>query len=241
MDKMKNSLFFYTFFCTSTLISNDNWTSFKEKTLLITNNLAGWCSDEKALLIMDLIHQNKFQTCIEIGVFSGKSIIPMAMVLKYNCKGIVFGIDCWNEFDATRGYEKNDNNYKWWSQINYDYYHSITLDKIKENKLSDYCRLIKQSSEKAANLFIDNTIDFIHFDGNHNENFTFQDIINYFPKIKDGGYILLNDPNWLSMKRSLVFLLERTDLITPFSPCASYFLFRKNNKRSENAKVLFKQ
>jgi hypothetical protein len=82
-------------------------------------------------------------------------------------------------------------------------------------------------------------IDFIHLDGNHNEEFAFQDITDYFPKIKDGGYILLNDPNWFSMKRSLVFLLERADLVSSFSPSATYFLFRKNNQRAQNANILF--
>lgn len=118
--------------------------------------------------------------------------------------------------------------------------HKTILKLIKQNKLSNYCSLIKKSSENALSQFADETLDFLHIDGNHCEQLVFQDVTGYFSKVKDGGYILLNDPNWYSGKLALVFLLERTDLISSFSPSATHLLFRKNNQRMENACVLFK-
>jgi hypothetical protein len=203
------------------------------------NTVPGWCSSEKALLMMDIIKENKCQYCVEIGVFSGMSLLPIAKALQYNGKGKIFAIDAWDASEATKGFNLSDPNYTWWSQLDFNYFYKKTLALISKNKLNKFCSVIKQSSQSAAHIFSNEVIDFIHLDGNHNEEVAVQDIIEYFPKIKDGGYILLNDPNWFSMKRSLVFLLERADLVSSFSPSATYFLFRKNNQRAQNVSILF--
>lgn len=201
--------------------------------------IPGWCSPEKALLMMDIIKENKCRCCVEIGVFSGKSLFPIARALQYNGVGTVVAIDAWDPSEATKGFRPSDPNYVWWSQLDYKYFYNQTVACINNNRLERFCAIVKRPSHYAACLFATGTIDFIHMDGNHNEDYSFQDISEYFPKVKDGGYILLNDPNWYSMKRSLVFLLERADLVSPFSPSAPYFLFRKNNKRAKKAHVYF--
>lgn len=227
--------------CAATsLFSSETWISFKKKTIEKMNKVPGWCSSEKAHLMMDVIKKNKCQNCIEIGVFAGKSLFPIAKALQYNGEGKVFAIDAWDSSEAIKGFIASDPNYMWCSQQNFNFFYKKTLHLINESNLSKFCDIIKRSSQNAAYLFMNETIDFIHLDGNHNEEFVFQDIINYFPKVKDGGFILLNDPNWLSMKSSLVFLLERADIISSFSSSATYFLFRKNNQREQNANALFK-
>lgn len=239
MNHIKKSVSIFLICITTPLFSNDAWVSLKNETIATMNTVSGWCSSEKALLIMDVIKENKCQYCVEIGVFSGKSLLPIAKALQYNGEGKVFAIDAWDASEATKGFNAADPNYTWWSQLNFDYFYKKTLTLINKNKLNKFCNVIRHSSQIAVHLFSNEVIDFIHWDGNHNEEFAFQDIIDYFPKIKDGGYILLNDPNWFSMKHSLVFLLERADLVSSFSPSATYFLFRKNNQRAQNANSLF--
>lgn len=236
---MKKLACIFLFCITSSLFAQDEWVVFKNETVLEMNTIPGWCSPEKALLMMDIIKENKCKCCIEVGVFSGMSLFPIAKALQYNGSGKVSAIDAWDPLEAIKGFSSSNSNYAWWSQLDFIYLFRQTLTLISKNKLNKFCSIIKQSSQNAASLFADDTIDFIHLDGNHNEEFAFQDVINYFPKVKDGGYILLNDPNWFSMKRSLVFLLERADVISSFSPSATYFLFRKNNQRMQNANVLF--
>lgn len=236
---MKISICIFLLCITTSLFSQDAWMSFKNATVSEMKTVPGWCSTEKALLMMDIIKENKCQCCVEIGVFSGMSLLPMAKALQYNRSGKVFALDAWNPLEAIKGFSSSDPNYLWWSQLDFNYFYKQTLLLIYKNGLNKFCSIIKQPSQDATCLFADETIDFIHLDGNHNEEFSFQDVTNYFPKVKDGGYILLNDPNWLSMRLSLVFLLERADLISPFSSSATYFLFRKSNQRMQNANVLF--
>jgi len=238
MNSCKKTLVFLICMTTS-LFSDESWEPFKKETIAMTHDVTGWCLSEKALLMMDVIRENKCRHCVEIGVFSGKSLIPIAMALQYNGEGKVFAIDAWDPSEAVKGFDSSDPNYVWWNQLDYNYFYRQTLTLIRRNKLNKFCDVIKQTSRNALRLFADETIDFLHLDGNHNEEFAFQDVIDYFPKVKDGGFILLNDPNWSSMKRSLVFLLERTDLISPFLPSVTYVLFRKNNQRVQNANVLF--
>jgi hypothetical protein len=59
--------------------------------------LEGWCSKEKACAFIDLVLQEKPQTCVEIGVFGGKSLLPVAMALKSLGQGIVIGVDPWDK------------------------------------------------------------------------------------------------------------------------------------------------
>ncbi len=218
----------------------EDWDTFKERSISVSSNIPGWCSREKAQFLMNFIKENKVTSCIEIGVFGGASLFPIARSLQYTGSGIVYAIDAWDPKESVRGLTPNNPNYSWWNEIDYDFFYQQTLSLIKQNDLHRYCQVIKLPSQKAVNLFADGTIDFIHFDGNHHEQCVFEDLIAYFPKICDGGYILLNDANWYGMKQALVFLLERAETISPFLPSAPYVLFRKNSEKEEKAKALFK-
>lgn len=239
MKHFKKSISIFLVYSAVSLFAQDSWVSFKNETIATMNTVPGWCSTEKAFLIMDVIKKNKCSCCVEIGVFSGRSLLPIAKALQHNGNGKVFAIDAWDVSEAIKGFNDSDPNCIWWSQLNFNHFYEETVHLVKKNKLNEFCVIIKQSSQNAVYLFAHETIDFIHLDGNHNEDVALQDITNYFEKVKNGGYILLNDPNWFSMKSSLVFLLERADLVSSFSPSATYFLFRKNNQRWQNANVLF--
>lgn len=95
------------------LSSSDSWTSFKEETILIMNEIPGWCSKEKAFLIMDLLKETQCQNCIEIGVFAGSSLLPIAKTLKHNGTGKLYAIDAWDSIEAVEGFDISGSDYKW--------------------------------------------------------------------------------------------------------------------------------
>lgn len=230
----------FLFCIAASLTSREEWLSFKNETILNMKHVPGWCSTEKAHIMMDVIKENKCQFCVELGVFSGMSLFPIAKALQYNRSGKVYAIDAWDRSEALKSFSSpNDPNYIWWGSLDYDDFFKQTLDLIQRNKLRRFCKIIKRSTIDAACLFADESIDFIHLDGNHNAEVAFQDLIHYFPKVKDGGYILLNDANWISMNSSVVFLLENTNIISHFSPSATFLLFRKSNQRLKSSSVLF--
>lgn len=239
MHPMRFLLLFLIFLTTglNPLLAND-WTIFCEQTLSYLPTIEGHCSKEKALLMMNLIRKEKLKKCVEIGVFAGSSVYPITRALQFNQTGVVFAIDAWDANQATLEIKETKPEYKVlkeldWNKI-YNDFHSL----LARNGLTKYCKIIRQPSEMATSVFEDKTIDFIHFDGNHGVNSSYQDVIRYFPKVKNGGYILLNDANWISLRRPLVFLLERCDLISEFSASSSYILFRKNEAREKKAEAL---
>jgi len=238
MKKPTLLIFIFCIFYGS-LYSKEAWDSFKNETISKMSNIEGWCGEDKARQMMDIIQRYKCKNCVEIGVFSGKSLFPIARALQFNGNGVVFAIDAWNVTEATKGFNKKNPNYVWWNQINYKKTHQDTIRLIIDNGLDNQCHILKQSSQQALNSFSDKSIDFIHFDGNHNEDIYFEDVSNYFSKVKNNGFIVLNDPNWVTSKLALVFLLERTELISTFSPSATYFVFRKNKIRLEAANELY--
>src|SRR3990167_10736869 len=75
--------------------------------------LQGWCTREKAAYLIDLILIEKPKKIVEIGVFQGKSLIPMACALEANGSGLIFGIDPWNAQDAAAGLKHPVNRSFW--------------------------------------------------------------------------------------------------------------------------------
>lgn len=229
---------FFLCMISSTLATPSDWGEVKRDTIAQMANISGWCEQEKAILMMDLIKEHKFECCIEIGVFAGKSLLPIINALRYNNYGHVFGIDAWSAKEATKGFSKLNPHYSWWNSLDYRNFYQQTITLVKQIEGGKYCSIVKQTSQDALSLFKNDSIDFIHIDGSHGEEEALQDVKNYFPKIKNGGYILLNDCNWFSMKSALIFLMERTETISSFSPSATYLLLRKTKKRVEKALML---
>lgn len=227
------------FFISVSLFAGDEWDFYKSETLVKMSKIQGWCSEEKALLIMDLVKEVRPLCCVEIGVFSGMSLLPIASSLKYNQEGALFAIDSWECEEARKGIDINDPYYSWWGAVNFEFFYDYTLELLEREELGGFCQVIKSSSLDALQTFGDKTIDFIHFDGNNSENGAFFDVVAYFPKIKDGGYILLTGSNLFIMKKALVFLLERADILSSFSGNENYLLLKKSLKREKNGYNLF--
>ena len=150
-----------------------------------------WCSKEKASLLMDLILIEKPETCVEIGVFTGSTLLPVAATLKYIEHGNVFAIDPWSNEESIRNLSENDPNRTWWSQVDMTEVLRIFSQMNQEWELEPYCNVLQYTSEEAVNDI--ESIDFIHFDGNYSEKSSLQDILLYLPKVKENGHILLSN------------------------------------------------
>ena len=155
-------------------------------------------------------------------------------------QGVVVAIDSWNVCDATQGLNIESTEYSSWNKINFNILYVKTKKLIQSNKLNNYCTLVRSTAQEALNLFSDESIDFLHFDGSFQENCAYADLVAYLPKLKNGGYVLLSNSNRLSSGKALVFLLERTNLISAFTEQKEYVLFQRDKEREKNSEKLFK-
>ncbi|MGL4540621.1 MAG: class I SAM-dependent methyltransferase [Candidatus Rhabdochlamydia sp.] len=161
------------------------------KNAIVSELKNSWCSAQKIELIMDLIYQIKPEVCVEIGVFSGSSLLPVAATLKYLGKGHMYGIDSWSNQEAVRYVNQDDPNYEWWSKVNMQQAHNVCQNLITRWRLKSFCSLLACTSSSAALQLPQ--IDFLHLDGNFSEEGSFADVELFLPKMKAGGYILLSN------------------------------------------------
>lgn len=173
-------------------------TAFKENVFHAMNQLDGWCSHYKASVLMDLVTHSNAQTVVEIGVFGGKSLIPMAFALKKNGSGIAYGIDPYQNSESQHGQEGV--HFDFWSMVDHKKVLNGLLQKIVQFDLQDYVDLRVVTSKNAPEI---PNIDILHIDGNHSEESSLFDVQKWVSLVRQGGFIILDDLTWGSDQGNL--------------------------------------
>lgn len=139
-------------------------------------------------MIMEQMSNNT--TMVEIGSWLGRSSCYVASLIKASGKNIKFYcVDTWEGSEEHKElleeFDKQEKN---------------LFIEFKNNivncELNDYITPIKMESTKAANMFEDNTVDFVHIDAAHDYENVLADINAWFPKVKAGGLITGDDYGW---------------------------------------------
>ncbi|MFI5334315.1 MAG: class I SAM-dependent methyltransferase [Chlamydiales bacterium] len=164
----------------------------KRQALEIMAELEGWCAEDKAAILVDLILKMKPATIVEIGVFGGKSLVPMACALKANQKGVIYGIDPWDPAASMAEVLHPDNKH-YWSIVDHRGIMQGLIQKIEQHDLVDQIELIESTSEHAPLIY---EIDILHIDGNHSEKTSFFDVNKWVPLVRKGGWIIFDDMKW---------------------------------------------
>jgi len=183
----------------------------KQQVFSSMDTLEGWCSKEKASELIDLIIRTKPETIVEIGVWGGKSLIPMAYALKYNQKGKVYGIDPWEANESAVGMDGV--NKTWWSSAPHEAVFKGLQKKIAEFGLQSFTELVRATSANATPIA---DIDILHIDGNHSEEMSYLDVDKWVPFVRNGGYIVFDDINWSTTGRAVQWLDENCVKVAEF-------------------------
>lgn len=153
-----------------------------------------WCSAEKATLLMDLTYLLQPKTCVEIGVSTGSSLLPVAASLGYIKNGTVFAIDAWSNSIAIEHLDNDDPNKPYWEKMNMNHTYSMFRQMLNSWKIGSICKIIQSPSKMAVNAV--GSIDFLHIDGSYSEQNSIEDVQLYLPKVKNGGYVLYSSIGW---------------------------------------------
>lgn len=205
----------------------------KTKVCRTLPRLKGWCDIGKACAMMDLISEVQPEVCVEIGVFAGASALPTAAALKSLGHGVLFAIDPWDNEESIRNLQEGADK-EWWNDVEMDRIYRSYVRLLHEFGLEQYCVTLKETSASAAPKI--NAIDILHIDGNHSEASSFFDASTYLPKVKHGGYIWFDDPDWVdgrdqipTTKKAVEFLQNSCTLVRAGSSKGhSWLLLRKN-------------
>lgn len=213
-------------FSFTTLQAESSVDALKQRVLNVLPYLEGWCSREKALNFIDLVLEVQPDLCVEVGVFGGSSLFPVASALKFLGEGMIIGIDPWDRMECLRYCDpaKDRAHMDWWGKINLTYVYYSYLNMLRRYELEEQVSTLKVTSEKAAPEV--GEIDILYLDGNHSEYATVLDVKLYLPKVRSGGYIWLNDTLWDSIQPAVDLLLESCDAIKLIDS-GNCILFRK--------------
>ena len=172
-------------------------------------SIEGWCTVEKADKLMEIVWECKPSLSVELGVFGGKSLLPIALMSKnINPKSEVIGIDAWSTQASVEG--TNDKaNADWWSKINYEQMLKYTKYIMVENNVDDIVKLWKDTSRNCITRFSDNSIDILHQDSNHSEEITCEEVELYWNKVREGGYWIFDDTNWPTTQKAQRLLVSK--------------------------------
>jgi predicted O-methyltransferase YrrM len=121
-----------------------------------------------------MLEQLKFKSMIEIGVQSG--VFANEVLSKWPSFEKYFGIDHANI-----------------KQIEQDKKYLSTLNLLSNKYGSDKIKLIRNYSTNAVVLFHDESIDFIYVDARHDYCGVYEDLNNYYPKLKCNGIMAGHD------------------------------------------------
>lgn len=168
--------------------------------------LQGWCQLEKALHLASLaieVGKEWGGSIVEVGVFGGKSLIPMALALRHSgSKQFALGIDPMSIDAATEG-DVGEANKDWWEKVDLEEVYAGFVKSVIDLKLTYHCRWIRLRSEPCLGLYPHDSIGLLHLDSNHSETVSCQDVETWGPRVRPGGYLVFDDSNWQSQKRAL--------------------------------------
>lgn len=129
--------------------------------------------------IIELTKKIPYGIFVEIGTDRGTSAMA---ILDNNPTCFLYCIDPYQRYDE---YEDQINN------VTGDLlYQSVST--FLKNKYGHRVKFIRKFSDEAV-YEIPYNIDFLYIDGNHKADFVYNDIKNYYPKLKMHGIMLLDD------------------------------------------------
>lgn len=173
----------------------------KQRAFLCMEQLEGWCTKSKASFLVDLVLMFKPKTIVEIGVFGGKSLVPMAVALRECGVGKVYGIDPWESSESVIGMDGVNRDY--WGSVNHEMIFKGLKKKVIQFGLQNQISLIRSTSLNAEPIA---DIDVLHIDGNHSEETSYIDVTKWVPLVKKGGWIIFDDVNWSTTGKAVEWL-----------------------------------
>ncbi|TMK60294.1 MAG: class I SAM-dependent methyltransferase [Actinobacteria bacterium] len=169
----------------------------------------------KVMTLADLIVAGNLRRVVEIGVYRGRLLLPLAMTMASLGRGEAVGID---PYSAAAAVQTDDHNrgldlVEWPRSVDWDALYEETWARIEHWGLADCCRLLRARSADVAAAFDVSSVDLLHVDGNHDRDAVARDVELFLPKVRPGGFVVLDDASWQSVRPTCDSLRASHELI----------------------------
>jgi len=183
---------------------------------LLLKDVEGWCTLHKAEKLAELAAAPSVRIAVEVGVYGGKSLIPVAAALKAKGFGCIYGIEPWDNDVAVETFTSEDND-KWWKAVDLVAIKRGFLQKVVAEKLEGQIKLLEIPSDSAITVFqgarFYGKIDLLHIDGSHSFEQSVFDASFWLRICAKGAFIVLDDINWTSVAVAFEFLKTAADMV----------------------------
>lgn len=162
----------------------------------------GWCTVDKGVHLAELIYDRQIDNAVEVGIFGGRSFIPMGIAMRHRGAGVCYGFDPMDPAAASEGGIDAAND-EWWRKIDLNEMYDGFVKTVLHYRLTKECRWMRIRGEMAAKMFEPGTIGLLHLDSNHSEEASLRDVRLWLPKLRPGGVFVMDDTNWPSQQKAL--------------------------------------
>ncbi len=156
------------------------------------NRIPGWCPLEKALDLAAVVIALRPKITVEIGVYGGKSLLPIALACEAINNGVVIGIDPWTPQASAEGYTGENAN--WWGQLDHEGIYRAFIAGVDRLGLKNRVAVERAKSDDAA---VPPVIDLVHLDGQHTEQ-AIRDVKRFCSRVRIGGVVVMDDLEWVN-------------------------------------------
>lgn len=153
-------------------------------------SLAGWCELPKANDLAATALALRPNVVVEIGVFGGRSLIPMALACECLGAGRVYAIDPWSPVASSEGYDGK--NKEWWGNLDHEQVFSGFVTALVANGVRDRVEILRKKSDEVEPPPV---IDLLHIDGQHTEQ-AVRDVERFASRVRVAGYCFTDDDDW---------------------------------------------
>jgi len=157
----------------------------------ITPRLSEWCPMDKAHTLAALVLALRPVLTIEVGVWQGASLVPMALAHRAIGFGRVIAVDAWAATASIQGQISADD-VRWWSSVDHEKAYQNFITVLADEGLSQFVEIVRARSDEYTPP---DNINVLHLDGNHGEQ-AVRDVQRFIPKMASGGIACLDDYEW---------------------------------------------
>jgi predicted O-methyltransferase YrrM len=168
-------------------------------------DVPGWINDAEWIYKLIVDSAEDGDQFLEIGTFFGQSAARMAELIRDSDKDLKFySMDIFYEIDTCIALDRHPKSFKEFRNAhNYTDIYNLIVNMFEFMGLREYVEFICCDSKYGHKLFVDNSLKLVYIDGSHSYESVYADLVNFWPKVKVGGYIACDDTVYDSVKDAI--------------------------------------
>jgi predicted O-methyltransferase YrrM len=177
---------------------------------IVVPSLPGWCTIEKARRLCSLVVESRAKTCVELGVFGGRSLVALGLGLAVleDIRGFAQGVDPYAASASLEGKNAKEND-DWWSKVDYADIHNQAERGISNAGVGAFTHIVVgKSLGPFMDSFAKESIDILHQDSNHSEEISCAEVLAWTSKMRPGSLWVSDDTDWETTQKSQKMLRE---------------------------------